>query len=43
LDPSQNSGSYLPPTTRSFIGMSALSVIVMCSGHTSVQHLVMLQ
>ena len=43
LEPSQTSGSYLRPTTRSFIGMSALSVILMCSGHTSVQHLVMLQ
>ena len=43
LDPSQTSGSYLRPTTRSFIGMSALSVILMCSGQTSVQHLVMLQ
>ncbi len=40
---SQTSGSYLRPTTRSFIGISALSVILMCSGHTSVQHLVMLQ
>ena len=26
------------PTTRSFIGISALSVILMCSGQTSVQH-----
>jgi hypothetical protein len=43
LEPSQTSGSYLRPTTRSFIGISALSVILMCSGHTSVQHLVMLQ
>ena len=43
LLPSQTSGSYLRPTTRSFIGMSALSVILMCSGQTSVQHLVMLQ
>ncbi len=43
LSPSQTSGSYLRPTTRSFIGMIALSVILMCSGHTSVQHLVMLQ
>src|SRR6516165_6910248 len=43
LSPSQTSGSYLRPTTRSFIGISALSVILMCSGHTSVQHLVMLQ
>src|ERR1700683_5059835 len=43
LSPSQTSGSYLRPTTRSFIGMMALSVILMCSGHTSVQHLVMLQ
>src|SRR5271170_2262621 len=43
LSPSQTSGSYLRPTTRSFIGISALSVILMCSGQTSVQHLVMLQ
>ena len=43
LEPSQTSGSYLRPTTRSFIGISALSVILMCSGQTSVQHLVMLQ
>jgi hypothetical protein len=41
--PSQTSGSYLRSTTRSFIGMIALSVILMCSGQTSVQHLVMLQ
>jgi len=43
LEPSQTSGSYFRPTTRSFIGISALSVILMCSGQTSVQHLVMLQ
>jgi hypothetical protein len=43
LLPSQTSGSYLRPTTRSFMGMSALSVILMFSGQTSVQHLVMLQ
>ena len=43
LLPSQTSGSYLRSTTRSFIGMIALSVILMCSGQTSVQHLVMLQ
>ena len=43
FEPSQTSGSYFRPTTRSFIGMSALSVILMCSGQTSVQHLVMLQ
>jgi hypothetical protein len=43
LAPSQTRGSYLRPATRSFIGMIALSVILMCSGHTSVQHLVMLQ
>ena len=43
LLPSQTSGSYLRSTTRSFIGISALSVILMCSGQTSVQHLVMLQ
>ena len=40
--PSHTSGSYLRSTTRSFIGMIALSVIWMCSGQTSVQHLVML-
>jgi len=43
LLPSQTSGSYLRSTTRSLSGMSALSVILMCSGQTSVQHLVMLQ
>ena len=43
LLPSQTSGSYLRLITRSFIGMSALSVILMPSGQTSVQHLVMLQ
>ncbi len=43
LAPSQTSGSYLRLATRSFIGISALSVILMCSGQTSVQHLVMLQ
>jgi hypothetical protein len=43
LEPSQTSGSYLRPATRSFIGISALSVILMFSGQTSVQHLVMLQ
>jgi hypothetical protein len=43
FDPSQTSGSYLRPATRSFIGISALSVILMFSGQTSVQHLVMLQ
>ena len=42
FEPSQTSGSYWVSTTRSFIGMIALSVILMCSGHTSVQHLVML-
>jgi hypothetical protein len=36
-------GSYLTSATRSFIGMMALSVILMFSGQTSVQHLVMLQ
>ena len=40
--PSQISGSYFVSTTRSFIGMIALSVILMCSGQTSVQHFVML-
>src|SRR5690606_18608798 len=43
LLPSHTRGSYLRSTTRSFIGISALSVILMCSGQTSVQHLVMLQ
>jgi hypothetical protein len=43
LSPSQTSGSNLRSTTRSLSGMSALSVILMCSGQTSVQHLVMLQ
>src|SRR5262249_2494049 len=43
LLPSQTTGSYLRSATRSFIGISALSVILMFSGHTSVQHLVMLQ
>ena len=43
LFPSHTSGSYLRSTARSFSGISALSVILMCSGHTSVQHLVMLQ
>src|SRR5579859_5758977 len=43
FEPSQTSGSYLRPATRSFIGIRALSVILMCSGQTSVQHLVMLQ
>ncbi len=43
FEPSQTSGSNRRPATRSFIGMIALSVILMCSGQTSVQHLVMLQ
>ena len=42
LLPSHTSGSYFLSTTRSFIGMIALSVILMPSGQTSVQHLVML-
>src|SRR5215475_16201480 len=41
FEPSQTSGSYLRVTTRSFMGMIALSVILMFSGQTSVQHLVM--
>lgn len=41
--PSHTSGSYVRSTTRSFKGIRALSVILMDSGHTSVQHLVMLQ
>ena len=40
---SHTTGSYMRSATRSFRGISALSVILMCSGHTSVQHLVMLQ
>src|SRR6266542_2306398 len=36
-------GSYVRDTMRSFSGMIALSVMWMSSGHTSVQHLVMLQ
>src|SRR5690606_32396775 len=43
FEPSQTSGSYFRSTTRSFSGISALSVILMPSGQTSVQHLVMLQ
>src|SRR4051794_35683689 len=43
LLPSHTIGSYLRSATRSFIGINALSVILMFSGHTSVQHLVMLQ
>lgn len=35
-------GSKKRSTTRSFNGIIALSVIVMLSGHTLVQHLVML-
>ena len=42
LRPIQATGSYEASTTRSFNGMMALSVILMCSGQTSVQHLVML-
>ena len=41
--PAHAIGSYRWPATRSFIGMIALSVILMPSGQTSVQHLVMLQ
>jgi len=36
-------GSYFEVTTRSFSGMIPLSVMWMPSGHTSVQHFVMLQ
>ena len=43
FDPSHTSGSYLRSTALSFKGISALSVILMPSGQTSVQHLVMLQ
>src|SRR5690606_31046954 len=42
LRPSQVTGSNDRSTTRSLTGMMALSVILMPSGHTSVQHLVML-
>ena len=37
------SGSYILSTTRSLRGMIALSVMVISSGQTLVQHLVMLQ
>src|SRR6201991_4820016 len=43
LSPSHTTGSYLRSTARSLSGISALSVILMFSGHTSVQHFVMLQ
>ena len=43
FEPSHTSGSYLRSTARSLSGISALSVILMPSGQTSVQHLVMLQ
>src|SRR6476469_3235525 len=43
LFPNHTTGSYLRSAARSFNGINALSVILMCSGHTSVQHLVMLQ
>src|SRR6476660_963026 len=43
LSPSHTTVSYLRSAARSLSGISALSVILMCSGHTSVQHLVMLQ
>ena len=36
-------GSKNSSITRSFSGMIALSVMVMFSGHTAVQHFVMLQ
>src|SRR3954468_20751146 len=39
----RKTGSYFVSTTRSFIGMMPLSVMWMPSGHTSLQHLVMLQ
>ena len=42
LRPNQAMGSYEASTTRSLRGMMALSVILMCSGQTSVQHLVIL-
>src|SRR5882762_4391648 len=37
------SGSYIPSTTLSLRGMMALSVMLISSGQTRVQHLVMLQ
>ncbi len=43
FDPSHTSGSYFRSTARSFKGISALSVMWMPSGQTSLQHLVMLQ
>ena len=43
LRTSHTTGSYASVTTRSLSGMMALSVMWMCSGQTSVQHLVMLQ
>src|SRR4051812_106155 len=43
FEPSQVSGSYLRSATRSLSGMMPLSVRWMPSGHTSEQHLVMLQ
>ncbi len=43
MSPSHTSGSNLRSAMRSFIGMIALSVMWMSSGHTSLQHLVMLQ
>ncbi len=43
FEPSHTSGSYLRSTALSFRGIRALSVILMPSGQTSVQHLVMLQ
>src|SRR5690606_13035366 len=42
LRPSIAIGSKYRSTTRSLSGMMPLSVMLMCSGHTSVQHLVML-
>src|ERR1019366_2035981 len=43
LRPTKRTGSQCTSATRSLSGMMALSVMWMCSGHTSVQHLVMLQ
>src|SRR5580700_1019572 len=43
LRPTKRTGSQCTSATRSLSGMIALSVMWMCSGHTSVQHLVMLQ
>ena len=43
MRPTKRTGSQRTSATRSLRGMIALSVMWMCSGHTSVQHFVMLQ